>query len=78
MKASGRSSSFDEPRVIARCLAAGIAVGLLVPRTAPAGIIRVPQDYATINAAITAASPGDTVLVAAGVYSEFETRPTPL
>lgn len=32
--------------------------------------LKVPQDYKTIQTAITAALPGDTVLVAAGIYSE--------
>ncbi len=32
--------------------------------------LKVPQDYKTIQAAITAALPGDTVLVAAGIYRE--------
>lgn len=34
----------------------------------PVGTIRVPQDYATIQAAINAASDGDVVVVAPGVY----------
>ena len=32
--------------------------------------IRVPSDYPTISAAITAASPGDTIIVDPGVYNE--------
>jgi hypothetical protein len=32
--------------------------------------IRVPQDYATIQAAVNAASPGDTVEIAPGIYTE--------
>lgn len=36
-----------------------------------AATIHVPADYATIGAAITAASNGDTILVAAGTYTEF-------
>jgi parallel beta-helix repeat protein len=34
------------------------------------GVIRVPGDYATIQAAVNAAAPGDTIDVAAGVYCE--------
>jgi len=32
--------------------------------------IRVPEDYPTIQAAVNAANPGDTVLVASGIYYE--------
>jgi len=32
--------------------------------------LKVPQDYKTIQAAITAALPGDTILIAAGAYTE--------
>lgn len=35
-----------------------------------ATIIHVPADFPTISAAISAASPGDTIIVAAGVYNE--------
>jgi parallel beta-helix repeat protein len=34
------------------------------------GVIRVPGDYATIQAAVNAAAPGDTIEVASGVYCE--------
>src|SRR5262245_2112171 len=37
--------------------------------SAHAGVRRVPQDHATITAALSAAFPGDTVRVAAGTYS---------
>jgi len=45
---------------------------LLLPKdfTASARIIRVPEDYPTIQAGINAASPGDIVQVAAGNYYE--------
>jgi hypothetical protein len=39
-----------------------------------AATFRVPSEYGTINSGLDAASPGDTVLVAPGVYSDFETR----
>lgn len=34
-------------------------------------VLRVPDDFATIQAAIDAASPGDTVAVGPGVFTEF-------
>jgi hypothetical protein len=34
----------------------------------------VPAEYATINQALDASSPGDSVLVAPGVYEQYETR----
>jgi hypothetical protein len=43
-----------------------------VPATA--AVVRVPSEHATINQGIDAASAGDTVLVAPGLYSDFEVR----
>src|SRR5262249_52101423 len=37
---------------------------------AQAALLRVPRNYPTIQAGITAASAGDTVLVAPGIYAE--------
>jgi len=36
-----------------------------------ANVLRVPQDFATIQAAIDATTPGDTVRVSPGVYNEL-------
>jgi len=56
-------------------LAAGVtAAALRLRRLKPAGLpprsLQVPAEYASIQAAIDAASPGDTVVVAPGVYRE--------
>lgn len=48
-----------------------IIVGLLIAVTAAGAATRtVPGQYPTIQAAVNAASPGDTIVIAAGVYSE--------
>ena len=52
-------------------LASAITVALLcLPATLFAAVIHVPGDYPEINAAVQAAAPGDTVLVAAGTYTD--------
>ena len=44
-----------------------------VPVAASPSIIRVPDDYQTIQEAVDAASPGDVILVSAGTYYEHVT-----
>ncbi len=52
-------------------LAFVISLCPLLPVTpARAATINVPADYATIQAAVNAAAPGDTILIAPGVYQE--------
>lgn len=53
-------------------LAAAVVSTLVAGATRPAFAtsVEVPGDYATIQLAIWAVSPGDTILVSAGVYSE--------
>ena len=47
-----------------------VSVGLVIPTPVLAKVIEVPGDYPTIQAAINAASDGDTIVVAAGLYKE--------
>jgi len=49
---------------------AALAALLLVPALAAGAVIEVPGDYALIHDAVQAAAPGDTVLVAAGTYTD--------
>jgi len=49
---------------------------LLAASAAQAGVRRVPQDHATVTDALAAASPADTVLVAAGTYSPVSNAET--
>ncbi|MFN8178429.1 MAG: right-handed parallel beta-helix repeat-containing protein [bacterium] len=47
---------------------------LAFPVVCGGSVRRVPSQYATINAAIDAAAPGDSVVVAPGVYDQYDTR----
>ena len=51
---------------------------LFKPEVAHPAIIKVPDDYSAIQAAINAASPGDTIQVAAGTYYEHVVVNKPL
>jgi parallel beta-helix repeat protein len=50
-----------------------LVAAMLVAASAPAearNVVVVPRDYPTIQAAVTAAAPGDTIRVAAGTFTE--------
>ena len=51
--------------------------GLLLPAVLQAATLRVPSEYATLQLALDASASGDTVLVAPGIYNDFEVR-TPI
>jgi parallel beta-helix repeat protein len=60
-------------RLLSILFALVLVVGLGLATTTPvlaATVRHVPGDYSTINAAINAASDGDTIIVAAGLYKE--------
>ena len=57
--------------ILIAALVAGMSVLLLLPQTGRANTLEVgPGGYATIGAAVQAASPGDTILIHAGTYRE--------
>lgn len=47
-----------------------VLIALVTLGTARGDVLRVPAQYARIHAALQAAQPGDTVLVAPGTYTE--------
>jgi nitrous oxidase accessory protein NosD len=49
---------------------AALLAGLVFATPAGASVLKVPHDFSTVQAAINAAAPGDTVLVAPGKYFE--------
>lgn len=53
-----------------RMLASLLALSTLCMSDLYAQIVHVPGDFPTISSAIAAANPGDTIIVAAGVYNE--------
>jgi hypothetical protein len=62
-------------RVFSIVFALALVVSLGLVTASPvlaAGTIRVPGDYPTIQQAVDAAGPGDTITVAAGTYAAFQ------
>ncbi len=55
----------------------GILDTTIQPRKAPAAILRVPEDYPTIQAAVKAAKPYDMISIAPGIYNEAVIVRTP-
>jgi Right handed beta helix region len=53
-----------------KMLASLLALSTICMSDLYATIIHVPADYPTISSAVSAASPGDTIIAAAGVYNE--------
>jgi hypothetical protein len=51
-----------------------MAVTFVVTGSARAATHRVPSEYPTIQAGVDVSGPGDSVLVAPGTYTDYETR----
>jgi cysteine-rich repeat protein len=58
-----------------RIAVSAVLLMLAAANSAAAAVLAVPGDYATIQAAVNAAGPGDTVEVSTGVYHEFVSFP---
>jgi len=67
MKGQGKLKSIAR---VGMALVLAVSMGLMFALPAAAAVITVPGDHATIGAAITAATAGDTITVAAGTYAE--------
>lgn len=57
-----------------RQLVIGVALFFAAQRSAWGGVIRVPEDYASVLAGVDAAVAGDSVLVGPGAWTDLETR----
>ena len=51
-------------------LVAGVTTLVMPAKSVQAATINVPTDFPTVQAAVNAANPGDTVNIAAGIYTE--------
>jgi quercetin dioxygenase-like cupin family protein len=68
---TGSIQPVEAPRMkLARIAATALGVLLLASAPAQAKTVVVPRDYLTIQAAVDAAAPGDTVIVGSGTYTE--------
>src|SRR5262245_39061577 len=77
MRCSMRTHSFAHAplRMAQRRIMPAMAAMLILLTSPARSLMRhVPSEYATINAALSASLPGDSVLVAPGVYDQYETR----